>query len=118
MPRRAPTFGVAARHDARASRRAAHRPRAPQLVHRALQRRIELGVVHRQADLARKFGEHTVVLFSERHRTLDPRDHDDAEELAGVTDGGDAHRAERAAGERSTAARPTPTHCPIPPRAR
>ena len=90
----AAALGVAARHDA-CPRRAKLVGLAAQLVEGCLQRGVELGVVQREADLARELGEHAVVLFAERVRPLCALDDDEPEQLAGVADRRDAQRAAR-----------------------
>ena len=59
----------------------------PQLVEAGLERRVELHVVQRQADLAGQLGEHAVLGFGERLAVGAAAGDDEAEQLAAVGDG-------------------------------
>ena len=80
---------VAAGHDAGA-RLAQRLGLGAQLVERALQGRVQLRVVEREADLAGQVGEHAVVLVGEAVPGRRPLDHDQPEQLAGVAHRGDS----------------------------
>ena len=65
---------------------------APDLVERVLQRRVELEVVEREADLAGELGERLVVLLVERGVAERAAHHDHPEQLARVRDRRDPDR--------------------------